>query len=497
MVIAKYQNIIKINLNYSTTHLSNIESSYYSPLVFITFLYLALPVSLFLVSWFRFEIAIPGIISLLIISYLLFRATLWSLPSNSLLFFIAVILISYGWIFISGIGHFVFSNPDWLVRDAVLRDLIALPWPTLYQTDNGKIFILRTALGYYLPAAAIGKLVGINIAHIILSIWSSIGVTLTFLLISSCFSSYKKGLVAIIVFIVFSGLDLIGSLIMRDDITIITHLEWWARYFQYSSHTTQLFWVPNHALPSWLGVLLLLAYWNNPSLINCYPAIMCITALWSPFATIGLFPFYLGYLFTHRRDLIQCWPNLIGASLLALFFGLPIAYYSTFNVGKIPGTLSANKDYFWYLYFLFIALEFGIMALLLSLRFYNFMPFWIAITILVILPYFSYGPNNDLAMRASIPALVTLALAAAQILTTPARTRILRGTQIGIFLLVLIGTVTAIHEIARAVILPRWTPSTSNSVFQTSQGSAHYLASIESNSLLAYMLRQYTVNNQH
>ena len=28
---------------------------------------------------------------------------------------------------------------------------------------------------------------------------------------------------------------------------ITSHLEWWAGKYQYSSTTTQLFWVPNHA----------------------------------------------------------------------------------------------------------------------------------------------------------------------------------------------------------------------------------------------------------
>jgi len=29
---------------------------------------------------------------------------------------------------------------------------------------------------------------------------------------------------------------------------VTKHLEWWAGRYQYSSMTTQLFWVPNHAL---------------------------------------------------------------------------------------------------------------------------------------------------------------------------------------------------------------------------------------------------------
>ena len=465
-----------------------VEILHSSPLVLVTFLYLALPAGLFLAGWFRLGIALPGIIALLVVTYLLFRTTQWLPISKPSLLFWVTILISGGWVFLSGIGHFVYANNDWLVRDAVLRDLVVESWPVLYQIDDSKILILRAPLGYYLPAAVIGKLTGLHMAHIMLSVWTVIGVVLAFLLIAKCFPDNKKIVIAIIVFVIFSGLDLIGTLFMHDKITIISHLEWWARYFQYSSHTTQLFWVPNHALPGWLGILLLLAYWNKPSLINWYPSVMCITVLWSPFATIGLFPFYIGYVFFHRRILVQRWSSFIVIALLALLFGLPIAYYLTFNIVQVPGTLSGSKDYFWFFYPPFVALEFGILAVLLS-RFHNSMPFWIAVVILGVLPIIAYGPNNDLAMRASIPALVVLALVAAQALTSSAHSRVLRGVQIGIFLIVLAGAMTAVQEVARAIILPKWAPSISNNVLQAAQGGAHYQASLDSNYLLKHILR--------
>ena len=92
-------------------------------------------------------------------------------------------------------------------------------------------------------------------------------------------------------------------------------------------------------------------------------------------------------------------------------------------------------------------------------------------------------------MRASIPALVVLALVAAQALTSSAHSRVLRGVQIGIFLIVLAGAMTAVQEVARAIILPKWAPSTSNNVLQAAQGGAHYQASLDSNSLLKHILR--------
>ena len=71
----------------------------------------------------------------------------------------------------------------------------------------------------------------------------------------------RRAAVAAVV-VLFSGLDIIGSLLddgprFRTDWNITTHLEWWAGKYQYSSMTTQLFWVPNHALGGWLIIGLL------------------------------------------------------------------------------------------------------------------------------------------------------------------------------------------------------------------------------------------------
>ena len=183
---------IEVGSIHSSGSVEQVEILHPSPLVFVTFLYLALPVGLFLGSWFRLEVAVPGIISLLVITCLLFRTTRWLPISRPPLLFWIAILISSGWVFISGIGHFVYANNDWLVRDAVLRDLVVEPWPVLYQVDDSSIFILRAPLGYYLPAAVTGKLTGVRMAHTILSVWTGIGVVLTFLLIAKWFSSQKK-----------------------------------------------------------------------------------------------------------------------------------------------------------------------------------------------------------------------------------------------------------------------------------------------------------------
>ena len=161
-----------------------------------------------------------------------------------------------------GTEHWVFANADWHLRDAVLHDLVVGRWPLGYGPLQGQDTLLRAPLGYYLPAALIGKWGGLPRAHFAMAAWTALGATL-FLLQVLSLTPARAGpaLTAAAVVVLFSGFDIIGSLfdvphfIAHWDVT--RHLEWWAASYQYSSMTTQLFWVPNHALGGWLTMGLL------------------------------------------------------------------------------------------------------------------------------------------------------------------------------------------------------------------------------------------------
>jgi hypothetical protein len=173
------------------------------------------------------------------------------------------VVIGCAWTVFGGTDHLVFANADWHVRDAVLHDLVTSHWPVGYGLLDGMESVLRAPVAYYLPAALIGKLAGLSAAHMALSVWTAVGATLFLLQVLSLTRS-RLGVAVLVaaVVVLFSGLDIIGNLLddgprFRSDWNVTTHLEWWAGTYQYSSMTTQLFWVPNHALPGWLMIGLL------------------------------------------------------------------------------------------------------------------------------------------------------------------------------------------------------------------------------------------------
>ena len=93
----------------------------------------------------------------------------------------------------------------------------------------------------------VGKLTGWVGANLALYIWTALGIILTVLLLATKIKLTPLHL--LLIFILFSGMDWLGSLlrfiiIPNTPNTLwppIFHLEWWMPGFQYSSFTTQLF----------------------------------------------------------------------------------------------------------------------------------------------------------------------------------------------------------------------------------------------------------------
>ena len=226
--------------------------------------YLLLPLLLFLFGWLELWVAVPLALCVL---YTL-RPLVGSLPTDASRFPISRLhltvacLVGCLWTVFGGIGHFFFANTDWHIRDSVLHDLVVSPWPVGYGVFDGAQSLLRAPLGYYLPAALVGKSLGLWMAHLAMGLWTAAGAALFLTQVLSPTPSRTGVALAVAAIIVFfSGFDVLGQIISNPRFlylwNITQHIEWWAGAYQYSSMTTQLFWVPNHALGGWLVIGLL------------------------------------------------------------------------------------------------------------------------------------------------------------------------------------------------------------------------------------------------
>lgn len=418
-------------------------------------LYLILPTLLFCL-WFVPPVAIPlGILG----CYGTYRVLKGNRGDRALLswpFVLAIVALSLGWTALAGVGHFYYANSDWLVRDAVLQDLSRSTAPATYVSNDSSLLILRAAIGYFLPAAAIGHVFGVDTGQITLYLWTALGWGLVLAAAARTFTGRAQQATCLVVLTLFGGMDLLGYVWGHRQLPSIgEHVEWWMSNIQYSSNTTLLFWVPNHALPAWLGTLLVLRHWRRPQLVRIAPLLCTAIPLWSPLAAIGLFPFFL-FGISWRRDIRAVFSPR--TSLPFAPVALATVLYLGMDADSIPhgwlARLLPSVGEFVYDYVLFCLLEFGILALVLArLRSFD-APLRVAVAVLCLLPFYYYGAANDLAMRASIPSLLVLALATIRPLTQAA----LPAWRLLLVLVLAIGAIGAAQEPLRALDLRAWKP---------------------------------------
>ena len=470
----------------STTNESRME-----PLELAALVYLVAPVFLFVLGWCRAWVAVAIVGLLAAALAVLYRQTAAPARGTARLHWavvMTVVAVSLMWTALGGAGHLFFANFDWYVRDAVLRDLVVSTWPVAYQGpghESPEPYLLRAPIAYYLPTATIGKAVGLAYADTLLFLWTALGVALFLGLAIGQRPTLRTTVCVLVVFVFFSGMDLLGTVLkggwlLASKLRMTDHLEWWAERFQYSSHTTQLFWVPNHALPGWIAIVLILRGATNASVARSVPLILAAIPLWSPLTAIGLAPFaawaYLRQKWLDRRlGLSEVIVLTAAAATVAVVSSYILVRADTISSGVTQGH---NEPWWFYAphYLQFVLLEAGILwFLLLFVRRDAFL--MIAGVSLLALPSIWFGPGNDLAMRASIPALAVLALYASSVIAHPADAPS-RKVYWSIVVVLALGLPTPVMEMTRAVREPAWRPDLVHNVIDLNAGGypAHYVA---------------------
>lgn len=431
--------------------------------IWLGYIYILLPVLIFVIGWCNLWTAIIGTIVITVSGYFLFKTSpkIWVPESKKdWLLLAGILLVTLIWVYSSGIGALVFQNLDHNCRNAIFELLVAKPWPVITPDNTA---ILTYYIGFWLPSAVLGKLFNsINLGYIAQIVWAAFGVFL--------FSYYvlatlkKKSIFPLLLFIFFSGLDIVGVLLTQPKAilaSITTHLEWWGQPEQFSSMTTQLFWVFNQAVPAWLITMLLYHQKNNKNIILIYSCMFLTSTL----PAIGLLPFIIYWGFANgesdfRKILTKShllgaikngmtFQNIFGGGVITL---VTHSYLSnniaggSINILGFPLPIS-----FCCLLALFLFLEAGI-YFICTFKFNKNNPlFYISAITLALTPFIKVGFGSDFVMRASIPSLILLYLFVVQTFDKINRKK--DGTIFGILLAVLmIGAVTPLHEITRTVV---------------------------------------------
>jgi len=451
--------------------------------------YLALPYFIFFIGWFKWPFALlfSGVLLAGLVKPM--SSAFAHPPGNPILPLPALIIMvgtGIAWSLFGGAGHFFYANFDWIIRDAVLRDLVVSAWPPVYGNPQEGEIILRAPLAYYLPAALAGSVIGLPFADLALYGWTALGTILFITLLPLPTRSLGWLLACLCLLVLFSGMDILGWFsVDPSPLKPGSHLEWWASFFQYSSNSTQLFWVPNHALSAWIAIALFFRHWRNPDFYQLAPIIFALLPLWSPFAAIGMIPFYALWLMVEHQHIQWTASHWLPAAVTLL----ATAPYLVMGVSAIPATFTSKTDIlqlsqFMMLFSLFIAYEFLYLFILVFQK--DNWPLLVVTGItLLLLPLLNFGPANDLVMRASIPALMILCiftmLALRRFTSYSMAKRMLLG------LVLSLGAVTPIQEIIRAIREEPWSPQLGENLYEAADHSlpAHYTAPLTSSPLRA------------
>jgi len=460
--------------------------------------YLALPL-LFFCAWFKWPVAIVLAAILVFGFHRGLRGAWQSTLEVRWLELAAISVVALAWTALSGVGHFAYANLDWVTRDAVLRDLTVTAWPPQYENNTGVPLILRAPVAYYLPAAAVGSLLSLQVADLLLYLWTALGFGLTLCGVAALFPSSRQRLIACALMLGFGGLDWIGTLLYHGRWPQWgEHIEWWALFAQYSSPSTLMFWVPNHALPAWLGLVLVLRHWRQPTLARITPLLTTAIPLWSPLSALGLAPFFMIGL-NWQRDARQLFSLRDSLPLFAatLLFGRYLTMDAQTVVHHWTIQWFSSAEAFWLSYATFCFLEFGLLVLVLvPLRAVD-LKLILAVVILLLLPFYRLGPGSDLVTRCSIPALTILALATVR----PLAEGSLSLWRLALFAILAVGALGAAQEPERALLTPRWalTGQSLGEVSEDGQHSAanalpvHYVAQLKRPELALLMRAATTV----
>ncbi|MGN0367704.1 MAG: hypothetical protein ACI4EK_02895 [Wujia sp.] len=362
-------------------------------------------------------------------------------------------LIIIGWVYFSGVGGFSYQNQDHGIRTSIYRALVEYDWPVV-SADGSRGLIYY--IGYWLPAAVIGKMFGFRAGYTFQAIWAVAGIFFVYYLL--CVWRKKISLWPLLVLILFSGLDYIGAVLLQtygDALTPIKHIEWWSKGLQFSSNTTQLYWVFNQAVPAWVVTIYLVVTPNKRRgilfLVGCL-------LLHSAFPFVGILPIVVYYMFRdfkfRKEDFYEIFSisNIVGVVIIG---GISFLYFigntSGGNIaGSVSNSTSVSMGDMITKYALFYFLEFGIYAIILFAQQRKNPLYYLLIGILFVCPWIKIGSNMDFCMRASIPALFVLMLMCIAALDAWFEKKKWIGIVV-LCIVLMIGAITPVHEIHRSI----------------------------------------------
>ena len=395
----------------------------------ISVLYLIVPLIIFYFGWLKIYYAIPLSLLTIYFGYKLVNnfkeVDIKEDKKKIIIYWIVTIALIVLWVFLSGIGGYSYQRYDYMARNPMFNDLNNYKWPIIYDYSAASSEVQQymgntsAMLVYYfvwwLPVSLIVKLFHLNniLSNLLLFIYSVLGL---FLLVYNLTKYFKKySYLIILVLMLFSGLD-----ILMWNGEVVSQIEWWISYFQYSSHTSLLFSCFNQAIPIWLIISVLLRQKDDKLSL----ALCSIVLAYSPWAAIGILPFMVYIVYKNRKDIKSLFTisNILVPISMLIFVLFYLSKKGTTEISLFITSyfsqVGINNDSIFVLFsnililqILFIIMECGV-YLIFCRKIKKDLPFYyIVLFELIMCPFITSSPHgNNFTMRVSVCALFLLSI---------------------------------------------------------------------------------------
>ena len=410
------------------------NKTFYNCLTFISYCFFLLPVNIFLLGFLKPLFSIPlsvGILFILLNSTEIkhFRHLRFS-DIKDILPIIAISgIFALVWCMFTGIGGYGYQNHDYVNNNRTLKDLVERSWPIWYNSSDIDFLTKNTPfvyyVGYYLPAGAIGKLSNFGKANLFIFIWSFLQIWVILIFILGWIKAeigkitYFIIIATILLFITFSGLDLVMFIIKYpinwnlpvpfDPVFYFDTVEFDNPYFLIPSISSDIFWAPQQAIIIWLFMAIFIYKLSNDESFEIIPIIYASLMIISSWGAVGVLPFLVVSLFKYYKSL-----NLYIVGFSLILFAI-LALYITSNEFKFAfgrWSLLNNPDFAWH-YFFILFFEVFIYIFLLDFSSLNIEQkkwFWLIVILTSTVSFFKVGVANDFVQRVTMPSIFMLFL---------------------------------------------------------------------------------------
>lgn len=377
-----------------------------------------LPILIFMLGWTAIFVSIPVLIFTFVAIYFAFRkiykVNREDACSNPSEIFIAFVIF---FAFFVWVGHSdLFAQDfDWHKHHAIFNDLMNYDWPVVYKDGS----LLTYYLGQYIVPAFVGKIFHSSIIMTwCIPAWNAIGLTLVYLvLVFLLKAETKKKKIGVLLFmLLWGGCTELGTilyhLINSGTIKLIPDSFKWIDLenvrIHFASNYDALYGAFQHVIAPWLVVCVFI---GNRKHIESYVTMALPLMFSSTFAFVYFVPILLFFAFWHsaKRPIkealksVFCIGNLFMiplAVVLSVYFAGNVFSEKPGNVGFEIFDIGNNLIF----YLIFILTEFLLYFIFLFKRNIKNPLFYVALTELMIIPFFKMGLFNDLCSRGSIPA---------------------------------------------------------------------------------------------